>query len=127
MTQTRSYKGCKLSYKGGTQTDTTKLTRLYTVTVGNVTYHVHDDTMTVGNVTYHVHDDTMTVGNVTYHVHDDTMTVGNVRLGWDFLAPKFLQTALLTRIGYATEGALFILAHLSTDAVSALRGINKTV
>ena len=99
MTQTRSYKGCKLSYKGGTQTDTTKLTRLYTVTVGNV----------------------------TYHVHDDTMTVGNVRLGWDFLAPKFLQTALLTRIGYATEGALFILAHLSTDAVSALRGINKTV
>ena len=36
------------------------------------------------------------------------------------LSGTFLQTA---RFGYATEGALFISAQLSTDAVSALRKV----
>ena len=36
------------------------------------------------------------------------------------LSGTVLQTA---RTGYATEGALFILAQLSTDAVSALRKV----
>jgi len=37
------------------------------------------------------------------------------------LSGTFLQT--LARTGYATKGALFIFAHLSTDAVSALRKV----
>ena len=40
------------------------------------------------------------------------------------LSGTFLQTA---RCGYATEGALFISAQLSTDAVSALRKVRVLI
>ena len=40
------------------------------------------------------------------------------------LSGSFLQTA---RFGYATEGALFISALLSTDAVSALRKVRVLI